>query len=147
MEDTLGADADLHNGEKEGGKMMNGSQIETVDSKLWDITGEEISWHQEDLHSRGHRDGVVTHRCARSLRPYKMPKRPRKAKGIESHSENSTASSSETLDDALPSPDRPVVGPSDTAHASITKVAAILTRASVVSTEKDKTSNVDVKGA
>ncbi|KAI6108572.1 vacuolar protein 8 [Pisolithus croceorrhizus] len=73
--------------------------------------------------------------------------RPRKAKGIESHSENSTASSSETLDDALPSPDRPVVGPSDTAHASITKVAAILTRASVVSTEKDKTSNVDVKGA
>ncbi|KAI6010652.1 hypothetical protein BKA83DRAFT_4398449 [Pisolithus microcarpus] len=53
----LGADADRRSGEeKEGGKALNGSQVETVDSMLWESARRQkqpgVSLYEEDLRSR-----------------------------------------------------------------------------------------------
>lgn len=90
--------------------------------------------------------------CARSLRPYKTPKRSRKAKGIETYPEYPTAPAPKTLDNSsddvvLPSPDQPVMGPSYTVHDNITSNVTAIGENTVESIKEDGASDVDVEGA
>lgn len=76
----LGADADRRSGEeKEGGKALNGSQVETVDSMLWESARRQkqpgVSLYEEDLRSRSRprsrfvRGPSRPHSCSPRFRP------------------------------------------------------------------------------
>lgn len=173
-EDMLGADADRRSGEeKEGGKVLNGSQ---VDSMLWEAAERQKqqgeSWYEEDLRSRSRSRGdgdrygrtlrfdyrvepydersnnvlrVGRFRCFSKFRPYKRSKRSGKAKEIETYSSHKTLDNSDTA--LLSIPNQPVMGSSRTARDNITSNATAVDKNPVESIKEDGTSDVDVEGA
>ncbi|KIK22012.1 hypothetical protein PISMIDRAFT_680785 [Pisolithus microcarpus 441] len=152
----LGADADRRSGEeKEGGKALNGSQVETVDSMLWESARRQkqpgVSLYEEDLRSRSRprsrfvRGPSRPHSCSPRFRPYKRSKRSGKAKEIETYSSHKTLDNSDTA--LLSIPNQPVMGSSRTARDNITSNATVVDKNPVESIKEDGTSDVDVEGA